>query len=46
MSADVCLNQMLRYPMEMTLTTRSCCTVSVTIPDFFTVRRKILLCSR
>jgi len=32
--------------MKMTLIIMSCCTVSITIPDLWTVKREILLCSR
>ena len=45
-SADVCLKQSPGYYMKMTLTIMTYCTVSVSIPDFLTVKREILLCSR
>jgi len=46
MSADVCLKYSPGYYMKLMLSIKSCCTVSLTIPNLLTVKREILLCSR
>jgi len=46
MSADVCLKFSPGYCLQLMLTFKSCCTVSLTIPYLLTVKRQIRLCSR
>ena len=42
----MCLNWSPGYYMKLTLTIKSCCMVSLTIPILLRVKRQILLCSR
>jgi len=45
-STDVCLKESLEWYMKLTLTIKSCCTVSLIIPHLLTVKREVLPCSR
>jgi hypothetical protein len=45
-SADVCLKWSLGDYMKLMLTIKSCCTISITIPNVVTVKIDILFCSR